>query len=513
MVDQLAPNGQTERTIVVFGLNRGGRSYYAIDIHDPFNPVLLWSLVPDEAATVGIPQSRILATNLTAAKVTGIVKNMGLSTSTPAFGRVLCNGAFYDAVFLGGGASYPEMDHNFPTYPNPPSAQNTPMGRQVIALDVATGKILGAVDLTATSISGPATYTTGTPASLTSIGPIASTVIPFEFFIGSGQAQRLYFLDLFGGLWSWGSKAVDSISGSSTQNYRKDTSEIDKWTLDGTTATAAGIRKVAQDSNTANVYTTSPAPFRVSSFAGVGKATGSSAPAAVGIAMSSGDRNNPLDFYYTSGNTPTNYRTTVVFDRQDSRVWNLDTASGPDTGILDSQLKNVTSLTYDGSGNAPAVVQRGNASYYLAPSSGTPAFGYYLNFPGITAGFFPKGISAPIVVSSSLFYSYFPPTSADPCLGGGGSTYSQLLCDVYSPVPVDNRSNVNCKSGQLYAWSGVASAYQNFGTTGALQGGAVPTAITPPAGSNASATTLQLQVFTGKQQQLHPKALVWRTVH
>lgn len=32
----------TWKTIIVGGLNRGGKGYYALDITDPLNPVLLW---------------------------------------------------------------------------------------------------------------------------------------------------------------------------------------------------------------------------------------------------------------------------------------------------------------------------------------------------------------------------------------------------------------------------------------------------------------------------------------
>ena len=66
-----------ERCLGIFGLGKGGRSYYAINLADPFTPVLKWSLRPDEAAylTADNILTRTGSPNLAAVK--SVVANMG----------------------------------------------------------------------------------------------------------------------------------------------------------------------------------------------------------------------------------------------------------------------------------------------------------------------------------------------------------------------------------------------------------------------------------------------------
>jgi hypothetical protein len=292
-------------------------------------------------------------------------------------------------------------------------------------------------------------------------------------------------------------------------NYRQDTSDLTAWS----------IRKVSQDDNAdlGARYTTLPAPFRVGSFPGVGK-TGSAPPAAVGVAMVSGDRNNPLDELYntTTDVIPVRHRLTVVFDRQDSRVWNMDSAAGPDTGIKNINLSdftanNVTSTPATAcSDSLFKYITPGCADYYLAPTTGDPKFGYFINFPKIAKGFVPKGINAPIVVANGLFYSYFSPNTADPCTGGSGDTNSWYTTDVMNPIVSDSRSTLAVKSGQKDTWAGVASDYIALGTRGVLQGGAVKVANPQP---GASLTTPELHSTQGAVSLRFPKPRVWRTVH
>ncbi len=484
----------TERAIAVIGLRKGGRSYYALDIHLPFAPSLKWSLVPDEAVS------------------TSVVGRMGYSSCLPAFGRVQFPGSsgttIRDAVFLGGGFSVPDVDTNF----------GTKLGRSVIALDVNTGEVLAAVDMTSTTIGG------------TTIGPVSAGLIPFEYFLNSGMAQRAYFLDYAGGLWAWGSKTVSSTAPYT--NFRQDTSNLSAW----------AVRKVYQDANAAlgARYTTVPAPFRVGSFPGVAKASsGSTLPTAVGVAMVSGDRNNPLDNSYNTlpasnplyNPAPVNHRLTVVFDRQDSRVWGLDTATGPDTGITTESLPGGTGQLANFTANAVTAtttptnlcsdsifkyITPNCPTYYLAPYSGTPAvagtpqFGYFINFPSISGGFIPKGINPPMVVANSLFYTYFSPVAYDPCTGGSGFSYSKLVTDVKNPIASDARTDISLASGTKDTWSGVASDYIAVGTRSVLQGGTVAVAA-PPAG--ASATTPEIHSTPGASANRYPKPRVWRTVY
>jgi hypothetical protein len=241
--------------------------------------------------------------------------------------------------------------------------------------------------------------------------------------------------------------------------------------------------------------------------------------------MLSGDRNNPLDRNYnpTTNTSPVNHRLTVVFDRQDSRAWSLDTGSGPDTGILNANLQDFTGNDVS---TTPAnrcsdtifrYITPGCPDYYLAPFTPgappvplTPKFGYYINFPSKTTdGFISKGINPALVVAGSLFYTYFSPESADPCTGGAGTSYSKLICDVLNPIRTDTRTGYLCRSGLEETWIGVASDYIALGTRSAIQAGTKTYVNPDPKGTQ---TKPELHTTQGNPSQRFPKTRVWRTV-
>jgi len=485
-----------ERVVVMFGLGKGGRSYYALNIEDPFGPKMQWSLVPDEAAS--FPSSRIEPNcNASVDSVRDVLGRWGFSSATPAFGRVVYSGStkqLKDAVFLGGGFSVDEVDEKFPDK----SGKPTPLGRSVMALDTYSGNVLAVEDLAASFGQ--------------SVGPVGAGLIPFEFIVNSGAAQRAYFLDYKGGLWAWGANDVINDSKSLYDNFREDTSEIKKW----------GIRKVYQDSGAAkgNRYTTQPAPFRVGNFPGNPR-SGHARPAAVAIAMVSGDRNNPLDYEYTAATVPDNHRLTVVFDRQDSEAWK--TAAGMANGVItDGALADFSAnIALSNPSGDPCgdplfrLVTPGCSSYYLAPALGDPKFGYFINFPSKKAysigspprngWFVPKGINPPTVVSGSLFYTIFKPAAADPCTGGLGTSESWVIADVLNPLKDDRRysddDGVLMYSHMIGEWGGVASDYIQVGTRGVIQGG------TPVGGE-----LLEIKTTRTDPSQGYPKVRVWRVV-
>ncbi|MCX6548970.1 MAG: PilC/PilY family type IV pilus protein [Acidobacteria bacterium] len=478
-----------ERAVAIFGLRKGGRSYYALDIHDPFNPTLKWSLVPDEAASLTADRIATGGPTLVAAK--SLLAKAGFSTSTPAFGRIQDSSlVLRDAVFLGGGASNAEVDAQF---------SSTKLGRFVLALDAYSGQLLAAADLTAASAGGA------------TVGPVAS-LVPFEFITNSGMAQRAYFTDYTGGLWAWGSREIPGTAPYT--NFRKDTSKLGSWAL----------RKVYQDDNVGNGarYTTLPAPFRVASYP-VRAAAGSAIPAAVGIALVSGDRNNPLDRSYAAGTNPapSNHRLTVVFDRQDSRAWGFDTAGGPDTGIGTTNLRNFTANEVTSTPGTLCtdslfkLITPGCDDYYLAPKTGTPSFGYYVAFPSAASGtgFVAKGINPPLVVAGSLFYSYFTPVTSNACTGGSGTTSSWLITDVMNPIVTDTRSGLSITSGLKNTWSGVASDFLALGTRSVLQGGMKEVSAADASKGIAAVTAVSLTTSATSVTERYPKARVWRTVH
>jgi type IV pilus assembly protein PilY1 len=103
------------RTILICGLRKGGKQYFALDITDTLNPVFLWEFPRSNDAT-------------TLAKV-------GQSWSEPAIGRVKMEygGELYErwVAFIGGGQD-----------PNEKKGNDAVMGRGFYVIDVKTGNIL-----------------------------------------------------------------------------------------------------------------------------------------------------------------------------------------------------------------------------------------------------------------------------------------------------------------------------------------------------------------------------------
>ena len=468
-----------ERATLIMGLGKGGRSYYALDVRDPFSPKLGgtgnngWALVPDE------PTSYPASIFETTTKNTNLIKNMGWSTCQPTVGRLLTgSGAtqtIRDLVFLGGGFSLPEIEKNFPT-----TAANTPLGRSVLALDVVTGKVVNYWDLSGN-------------------GPVGAGVMPMQVTPYAGLTQRAYFTDFFGGLWALGSTTDSTVPGMT--GFRVDSSNIGDW--------SSSPRPVYHQDRADGLLSTLPAPFLVSNFYPRTTAPFVT-PLTVGVALVSGDRNNPMDKLYTgvTGNIkPSQHRLTVVFDRQDSNKLGLDAA-----GIQTASLADLSSQTNP----AATLIQPGSTDFYL-----NDKYGYYLNFPARTASeeFVAKGLVTPMVLTGKLFYSYFSPTgyaNSNPCNNGTGSTSTVQVCNVMTPTfpgtgqAWDSTKKVQgCASGEIFTWVGLASRFSPKSILSALQAGMLPAA------ANAGTTNpdLKIKSFDGALDKAFAGPKVWRTVH
>jgi hypothetical protein len=472
----------TERATLIMGLGKGGRSYYAIDVRDPFAPKLGgtgsngWALVPDE------PTSYPDAIFETTVKNKALISNMGWATCQPTVARLLAGSGtsqiVKDIVLLGGGLSVPEIEKNYPT-----TNANTKLGRSVLALDIMTGHVLAYWDM----------------SSDATVGPIGAGVMPMQVAPYSGLNQRAYFTDFFGSLWALGSTASDSRADYS--GFRVDSSNLGDW--------AATPRKVYHQDIPDGYLSTMPAPFLVSNFY-PRKDAPIVTPLTVGITLVSGDRNNPMDKFYTGavGNTkPSQHRMTVVFDRQDSVKLGLDS-----TGITTDKLADMSDQTDP---NATSI-QPTSSDFYL-----NSKYGYYLNFPARTgtAEFVPKGLVSPIVLSGKLFYSYFSPLGyedGNPCNNGTGSTSTVQVCNVMTPTfpgvgeTWDPDKKVQgCASGEVFTWTGLASRFSPKSILAVLQAGMLTTGT----GSTAGAPELKIKTFDGALNKALASPKVWRTVH
>jgi len=466
-----------ERATLITGLGKGGRSYYALDVRNPFSPKLGgtdnkgWALVPDEEESYPdtIFETATINKNL--------IRNMGWSTCQPTVGRVVWGTTtpiLKDVVFVGGGFSLPEIE------PTDVSGVKTRLGRSVLALDVVNGHILGTWALDDTKH-----------------GPVGAGVMPMQVSDNTSLTERAYFTDYFGGLWALGSTQDNSLK----PGFRVDSSYMAKW--------ASTPRPIYHEDRPNGLLSTMPAPFRVSNFY-PRKSAPIEVPLTVGVALVSGDRNNPMDRSYTGtpGNIkPSQHRLTVVFDRQDSSKLGLDT-----DGIKSSQLANMSGPVLP----TDTKIMPGSVDFYLSDS----AFGYYQNFPtrATSDEFVAKGIVTPMVLVGKLFYSYFSPITSNPCDAGTGSTATVQVCNVMTPTSPgtgkkwSDSANAadarGCSSGEVFTWIGAASRFTPKSVLAALQAGMLPSSNT-----NDKTPDLKIKSFEGVPANYLAGPKVWRTVH
>lgn len=513
-----------ERAVLVFGLGKGGRSYYALNIRDPFTPVFAWTVNPDEAATAAGQAVILSAKDSKGIALTNLasdIQKMGFATSKPAVGRVLFPHAtenaayqFRDVCFLGGGLSSPEMEEKFKTGATAPA-----MGRLVLGVDVYTGKYMASYDLM--SLSGAGT-------DKTKIDCVPAGVIPFEFFLGTGLTQRLYFADYRRGLWSIGSGLVNDKDASNNDHpfkgFRRDVSQMDLWKKPS--ATVPYLRKVftAPDKD---YFSLLPAPFLVGTYPVPRGTAPLVTPAVTGIALSSGTKHNPMDRFYSAATLPS-HRLYMLFDRQDGPKEGLTDTQG----ILTTKLFNVTSTTEDTRVDPTRLdPDKFSPVYFLAPTTKggpTPYYGYTLDFPGAydpttaipdVIKLVPKALTEPVVLVGTLFYSYFKPgADYDPCTGGTGDTNSFRVCDVFSPkLAADASTVVNaspakyCETGKVFAWNGLSTQFVARGTQASTQAGLVNVA--SGSGGATTTTTVQIKTATTKQAEQWPRVRTWRSVY
>jgi len=142
-----------------FGMRRGGRDYYAIDITEPDSPALLWSIVGGA----------------------GDFAELGQTWSKPALvkihsPKVADNGKLIDALIFGGGYD-PNLDEEDVAARLPDS-----MGRAIFMVDASTGELLWKQESILLSHS--------VPASVRALDVDRN-----------GSVDRLYFGDTGGRLW------------------------------------------------------------------------------------------------------------------------------------------------------------------------------------------------------------------------------------------------------------------------------------------------------------------------
>lgn len=500
-VDSLDPTVR-----VIFGMRKGGRSYYALDIKDPFNPKLVWMLDPNTSTDPAI-------------------RTMGLATSTPSVARVETGDKIapvvQDLVFLGGGYSNKALDEPLSggIGNNPGKAK---LGRSLLVLNVDTGSVVKIYDfVTNGALAG----------TFPNMGAIGAGAFPLEFYVGSKKAQRVYFGDISGGVYALGS--MEKLT-TNPVGWRLDNSNIDYWTTNGllntsTTPGTAGIRWIYKGAITAAAgkfsaaapVSGTPVAFRVpKAIPQFARPTGGNAPnmipPVVGVAFGTGDRNDPMDLdpLGTVGSAP--YRQVMVFDRQDSAdLPSTYTNSDVNTyagAITDAQLSDQTATA------AVATAAVGPTGYL-----GNSKLGYYLTFqpPAIDSAtgklVAEKSYLNTLVLNGGLIFSTFKPviSGSGVICQGAGNTFTFRMCDALAPVfgngqaasgTTSDKTLAGC-NGWVFSWTNLAGDLAAIGSRMVLQSGQdTPVAGVPP----ASNVKLQNLVVNSGTTSFAPRA--WRII-
>jgi len=116
------------RTIIVFGMGIGGKSYYAIDVTDPTNPSYLWSI---GIATHGVNTDKSVLITRTTETVISNDKLFGLTMDKPAIGVINTGSGKLSACVLSGGY---DRDENL--------GSTDPQGKSIYILNAYTGVTL-----------------------------------------------------------------------------------------------------------------------------------------------------------------------------------------------------------------------------------------------------------------------------------------------------------------------------------------------------------------------------------
>lgn len=466
----------TDTIRVIFGMRKGGRSYYALDVVNPVAPKLAWMLDPAD-------------TTITPFLFKTAVQYMGLATSTPSIARVeMGNPAVTkDVVFIGGGYSNNKLDTP-PSLPTPPIAPGGgPLGRSLLALDVLDGTPVKVYDFRLAPLAG----------KFPNMGAISTGAFPFEFYVGSRKAQRVYFGDHSGGVYALGSMETMPTS---PVGWRVDSSNIDKWTLGGVEDTGVvpafpGIRWIykGQTTLTGGSVTTVTAAAPISStpvayrlpkaipqFRRPSTSTNAPnmTPPVVGVAFGTGDRNDPMDLDPINPVANAPYRQIMVFDRQDS-------ADLPTVGGLPSNVDGAASAITDAQlSDQTATALTGDTSYL----GNNQFLGYYLKFHPPTTDpisgkpLFEKAFLNSMVINGALIFSAFKPgkTGSTVICEGAGVTHTWRMCDALAPVfgsgdlattgTTIDKQLAGC-NGFVFTWTNLAGDLTAIGSRMVLQSG------------------------------------------
>jgi type IV pilus assembly protein PilY1 len=179
----------TDKTVLLFGLRRGGDRYIALDITDPLSPKFLWEIGP---STTGFGE-------------------LGETWSTPQIGKIQLGTEEKWVAFIGGG--YDVNQDKLPV------SSKDSRGRAVYVIDILTGDLIWSYSYANGAYVNDTTMEYCIPSDVTRVDTD-----------GNGKIDRLYVGDVGGRIWrfdigdlkvsSWTGRIIFS-SNAGTSDQRK----------------------------------------------------------------------------------------------------------------------------------------------------------------------------------------------------------------------------------------------------------------------------------------------------
>lgn len=434
--DTRVSKNEGEAAVVVFGMRKGSRDYYGIQISNGEDTDIL-PHKPKLAFRVDALGSQIIHKDGTTTSDT-MIKKLGLGTAVPALATVSDDsGNRQNVVFISGGYANPQVEANYQyKYDATGYAAGTSTwrtGRLILALDPLSGKNI---------LSTKPGWDFSDESTYANMGSIPGGVTPLVVTNAvSGLAQRLYFADMRGNIW-----AINSKNKATNDKFRSDSSMISTW--DAPRALISNLEK-ERFTNAPDAFRL-PGDYPLALDDGDGKTV---RPVTVMVTVGSGDRNNPIDgdesftklndaTKTTTASAPTLNRFYVVADLQNqSSPWDIDSelqlidaswASGKT--CIDSPIQEAFDPT---SSNYLWKKKRGYY-YQMSDTTGYHPFADPLN----SNKTFDKMLVSPLVKEGGIFFSYF---SVDNNSGTGyncsafAQTRTYRICDVLRPMYYDPR--------------------------------------------------------------------------